>query len=165
MWRSVCACRQALAEDHAPHSQRPSARRTLAPETEDSAPVSKRTHCCQTPEVRAGCGHSARPDPRGGPPERAVPVATGVPAVAGLDCVKNLRRRFRFSVGHPTSMTAHATANRIAQMEIPRFAAHGRIRIGVENPSDQAVVWSCHAPYNQDQTCRRDEWELFHKSH
>jgi hypothetical protein len=46
-------------------------RRTLAPETQNSAPVSTRTVGYISPEVRAGCGHSARPAPRGEPPTRA----------------------------------------------------------------------------------------------
>jgi len=104
-------------------------RQTLASETRDPAPVAKRTLRCQTPEVRTEYGYSASPDLRGGPPERAVSTATAVPAVAGLDSVKNLRRRFRFSVGRPNSMTAHDSANRITQMECPIFAAHGRIRM------------------------------------
>src|SRR4029434_1927011 len=32
------------------------------------------------PKARAGCSNSARPDPCGGPPARAVPTATIVPA-------------------------------------------------------------------------------------
>ena len=34
-------------------------------------------HLALLPKARAGCGNSARPDPCGGPPARAVPTATG----------------------------------------------------------------------------------------
>jgi hypothetical protein len=43
MWSCVNAYRQAFAGDPAGYSQWLSARRTLPPETQDSAPVSKRT--------------------------------------------------------------------------------------------------------------------------
>jgi len=41
------------------------------------AGVRRRALLRQAPEIRAVCGNAARTDPRGGPPARAVPTATG----------------------------------------------------------------------------------------
>jgi len=47
----------------------------LAADAQDSAPLSQRAVCRSTSKVRAVCGSSARTDPRGGWPERAIPTA------------------------------------------------------------------------------------------
>ena len=44
------------------------------------------------PKARAGCGNSARPDPCGGPPARAVPTATSLRSVQAPTCFPPPRR-------------------------------------------------------------------------
>src|SRR6266478_644419 len=70
------------------------------------------------PKARAGCGNSARPDPCGGPPARAVPTATGS------------RVQGRSSGSRLSHHVVQRGVGRIGTSQRPKKSAGGRARKG-----------------------------------